>query len=103
MVEMRQSATQRIQVGIVGLVIVLLFVTLANMAIDRGNTNQAAEVQQGALPTGTVAKDNGKIKDEPLAELGVTPVAPDAKKAEARTAAPPPPGNVTTARPIQPR
>lgn len=102
MAEMKQSATQRIQVGIVGLMVVLLFVSLANMAIDRGDTNQAAEVQQGALPTGTVGTSDDKVKDEPLAELGVTPVAPDAKKTNNKTA-PPAPGNVTTARPVQPR
>lgn len=102
MAEMKQSATQRIQVGIVGLFVVLLFVSLANMAIDRGDTNQAAEVQQGALPSGTVTTQDDKVKDEPLAELGVTPVAPDAKKTENKTA-PAAPGNVTTARPVQPR
>jgi hypothetical protein len=35
LVEQKQSAIQRIQVGVVGLVVVLLFVTLATMVLDR--------------------------------------------------------------------
>ncbi len=73
MVEPRQSAMQRIQVGVIGLVVVLLFVSLANMVLDRvqtgpdavANGNAKAEIDHLAPP------------DEPLAELGVTPVAKD--------------------------
>ena len=74
MVEQRQSAIQRIQVGLVGLVIVLLFVTLANMVLDR--VNESAQMG-GAPDTATVPGDANKTPDEPLAELGVTPVAKD--------------------------
>ncbi|WP_373475525.1 hypothetical protein [Sphingorhabdus sp.] len=73
MVEPRQSAMQRIQVGVIGLVVVLLFVSLANMVLDRVQTGPDA-----------VAAGNAKAEidplappDEPLAELGVTPVAKD--------------------------
>ena len=72
MVEPRQSAMQRIQVGLVGLVVVLLFVSLANMVLDR--VNEAPGTGTANDPT-VVAADTEKMPDEPLAELGVTPVA----------------------------
>lgn len=74
MVEHRQSAIQRIQVGLVGLVIVLLFVTLANMVLDRVSESPQMGGTSDAV---TVAGDKDKTPDEPLAELGVTPVAKD--------------------------
>lgn len=74
MVEPRQSATQRIQVGIIGLVVVLLFVSLANMVLDRvtGGANNTPVSENTAL-----AGDKEAMPDEPLAELGVTPVKQD--------------------------
>ena len=74
MVEPRQSAVHRIQVGVVGLVVVLLFVTLASMVLERVRPAP----QAGGVP-GTAASTAGKDAppDEPLAELGVTPVAKD--------------------------
>jgi len=74
MVEPRQSAIQRIQVGMVGLVIVLLFVTLANMVLDRVSESAQMGGSSGAV---TAVGDADKTPDEPLAELGVTPVAKD--------------------------
>lgn len=64
-----QSAVQRIQVGLLGLVAVLLFVSIANMILDRAGS--AIET----TPTSTATATEGKAqpKDEPLAELGVTP------------------------------
>jgi hypothetical protein len=80
MVEQRQSAMQRIQVGVIGLVVVLLFVSLANMVLDRV-TDGAGE---GAAPNGQIsATDSEAMPDEPLAELGVTPVAKDDESAKA--------------------
>jgi hypothetical protein len=74
MVEQRQSAIQRIQVGVVGLVVVLLFVTLANMVLDRVSEGP----QTGGVPNSApAAADDDATPDEPLAELGVTPVAKD--------------------------
>ncbi len=72
MVEPRQSALQRIQVGLIGLVVVLLFVSLANMVLDRVvDAPTVSELPgQVGLTAGTKA-----VPDEPLAELGVTPVA----------------------------
>jgi hypothetical protein len=71
-VEPRQSALQRIQVGLIGLVVVLLFVSLANMVLDRVvDAPTVSELPgQNGLIAGTEA-----VPDEPLAELGVTPVA----------------------------
>lgn len=74
MVEQRQSAIQRIQVGVVGLVVVLLFVTLANMVLDRVSDGPQAGGTANSAPV--VAGDDA-TPDEPLAELGVTPVAKD--------------------------
>lgn len=80
MVEQRQSAMQRIQVGVIGLVVVLLFVSLANMVLDRVTGGQAA----GTAPdSSAVAVDGEALPDEPLAELGVTPVAKDDEAAKA--------------------
>lgn len=67
---------QRIQVGVIGLVVVLLFVSLANMVLDRVTGGP----QAGAK---AVAADQDALPDEPLAELGVTPVAKDEEAATA--------------------
>lgn len=80
MVEQRQSAMQRIQVGVIGLVIVLLFVSLANMVLDRVTSGSP----DSALPEGEVAAAQTEaMPDEPLAELGVTPVAKDGEASKA--------------------
>lgn len=78
MVEPRQSATQRIQVGIIGLVVVLLFVSLANMVLDRvtGGPGKTAQPDNAALT-------DEAMPDEPLAELGVTPVKQDDEETKA--------------------
>lgn len=79
MVEQRQSALQRIQVGIVGLVVVLLFVSLANMVLDR----VADAPKDGAAASDATVSSGGEITpDEPLAELGVTPVTKEEEKAD---------------------
>ncbi len=76
----RQSALQRIQVGIIGLVVVLLFVSLANMALDRA-VNAPGIAPGGGGVTGTEiatetknANNAPNAPNAPLAELGVTPV-----------------------------
>ncbi len=79
MVEQRQSAMQRIQVGIIGLVVVLLFVSLANMVLDRVTDGQSAS----ELPNSdAIAAEGEPLPDEPLAELGVTPVAKEEEVAK---------------------
>ena len=81
MAEQKQSAIQRIQVGLVGLLVVLLFVTLANMVLDRVSDGP----QTGGIPDASpLIADKDKTPDEPLAELGVTPVA---KETDAERAA----------------
>jgi hypothetical protein len=83
MVEQRQSALQRIQVGLIGLVVVLLFVSLANMVLDRVTGGRDA----GAVANGESGTTGGdSMPDEPLAELGVTPVAKDDETAKALAA-----------------
>lgn len=87
MVEPRQSAMQRIQVGLVGLVVVLLFVSLANMVLDR---------VAGGSPSGEapgMTENKAVLPDEPLAELGVTPVASEEPKQAVETT-PSPSANV---------
>jgi hypothetical protein len=80
-VEPRQSALQRIQVGLIGLVVVLLFVSLANMVLDR-----VAEVPANdpMIGPGTAVVDKAAAPGEPLAELGVTPVAKEDDMSKAR-------------------
>ena len=64
-----QSAVQRIQVGLLGLLTVLLFVSIANMILDRADNG--LKTQPATTATGPQAES--QPKDEPLAELGVTP------------------------------
>ncbi len=76
MPEIKSSAMKRIQVGVIGLVVVLLFVSLANMALDRAikDDNDA-----NAPTIGTTDGDPVKKRDEPLAELGVAPGSNESK------------------------
>ncbi|MGL5839151.1 MAG: hypothetical protein ACRCY3_11670 [Sphingorhabdus sp.] len=71
-----ESAVQRIQVGVLGLLAVLLFVYIANLIVDRVVPSQAATPD----PSRPVQAQTDAPKDEPLAELGVTPVVEDAQK-----------------------
>ncbi len=89
----RESALQRIQVGVVGLVVVLLFVSLANMLIDSAIIDDV-----NAGPGVPKALSEKKAPDEALAELGVAPVVEteedaklkqDANKAKAKPLAAP--------------
>ena len=86
MVEQRQSAVQRIQVGVIGLVVVLLFVTLANMVLDRVSSGSPGAGTSGAAP---IATGSEATPDEPLAELGVTPVAKDDEPRSSGSVKPP--------------
>lgn len=86
MVEQKQSAIQRIQVGVVGLVVVLLFVTLATMVLDRvSDSPQTA----GTTDAAAITEVKDETPDEPLAELGVTPVAKDESATKPMRATPP--------------
>ncbi|WP_374541271.1 hypothetical protein [Sphingorhabdus sp.] len=82
-----ESAVQRIQVGVLGLLAVLLFVYIANMILDRVTPMDAASSDAGK----PAVSDATKPKDEPLAELGVTPVveeSPDAAGKDGETPQP---------------
>lgn len=79
MVEQRQSATQRIQVGVIGLAVVLLFVSLANMVLDRVTGGQSASERPNSE---AIAAEGEPLPDEPLAELGITPVAKEEEVAK---------------------
>lgn len=81
MVRNTDSAIQRLQVGLVGLLVVLIFVSIANMlsdGADAGAKSTAAETAQNA-------PDGGKaVTEEPLGELGVTPVVTEPEKLPAK-------------------
>ena len=72
MARSNDSAIQRLQVGLVGLIVVLLFVSVASMILDGADDPEKTTAAQAA------GGENGKVADgEPLVELGVTPVVPD--------------------------
>ena len=87
-VEQRQSALQRIQVGLIGLVVVLLFVSLANMVLDRVTDAPPVSETRELSESGNVNLAPNEAPAEPLAELGVTPVAPDEVSADSNGSAP---------------
>ena len=81
-----ESAIQRLQVGLVGLIVVLLFVSVASMILDGADEPTATTAQSAG------GGANGKaVGEEPLVELGVTPVVPD----QQTKPAPVPPANRT--------
>jgi hypothetical protein len=75
MVHPRQSALQRIQVGLIGLVVVLLFVSLANMVLDQVVDVPSKGPSGGGITGTEIATEAKGTPNAPLAELGVTPVA----------------------------
>lgn len=80
MVRSTDSAVQRLQVGLIGLLVVLLFVSLASMLTDR-----AGGPQKPAATT-EVTK---KADDEPVVDMGVTPVVPEQPDKQPAKTAPP--------------
>jgi hypothetical protein len=82
-----ESAVQRLQVGLIGLLIVLVFVSIANMLIDRSESPSEA-VGQGAAPNGGAVAGGKTDTDEPLVEIGVTPVVPEDPDGKAPKSAP---------------
>ncbi|MFC4291766.1 hypothetical protein ACFOWX_04970 [Sphingorhabdus arenilitoris] len=87
LVQSKAIAIQRIQVGIIGLVVVLLFVTLANMVQDRATATEAADGDGADPALLEVAAQEKKIPDEPLAELGAAPVVESDADAKEKAAA----------------
>lgn len=75
MARSNESAIQRLQVGLVGLIVVLLFVSVASMILDGADDPAKTAAEAVAKANGTpTGKD---ANEEPLVELGVTPVVPD--------------------------
>jgi hypothetical protein len=87
MARSNESAVQRIQVGVLGLLAVLVFVYIANLIVERAAPMSAPETaanrQVGAEPDAP--------KDEPLAELGVTPAVEETKEPQGPANAQPTP------------
>lgn len=79
----QESAMQRIQVGIIGLVVVLLLVGVANIALDRAVdvTSDSATVKQGQSESAGIVEKK-PAPEAPLSELGVAPVVGPDKSAE---------------------
>jgi hypothetical protein len=81
--ELRAQAVHRLQIGLIGLAMMLLIVALANIIMDRarlGDAAAAAPNQVEASPTGA---------SDPLADIGVVPApgptaAPQAKLPQGR-------------------
>lgn len=76
----RQDTVQRIQVGVVGLVAVLLLVSVANFVLQRASDEQTAiEEIQAEAANGSrelvedITPPAAQPPAEPLAELGITP------------------------------
>ena len=73
----RQDSIQRVQVGVVGLVAVLLLVSIANFVLQRASDEQTAIEVIQAEATGSVQQPSEKAEasapSEPLADLGITP------------------------------
>jgi hypothetical protein len=67
----KEDRMQRVRVGLTGLAAVVLIVLLVTFVFSRIGANTPAASKAAA----TTAKD--KVKDEPLAELGIAPAAPD--------------------------
>jgi hypothetical protein len=72
MMHPRESTLQRIQVGLIGLVIVLLFVSIANMALDKAIDN-APQASGGGVTGTEIASEP---KNQPLVELGAAATLP---------------------------
>ena len=79
----RQDTMQRIQVGVVGLVAVLLLVSVANFVLQRASDEPSAieEIQADASGAVREQPEETEAPAEPLAELGITP-APAPEEAE---------------------
>jgi hypothetical protein len=70
----REEAVQRLQVGISGIVVMLLLVGLADVVRDRAEQTDAAAVPEAAATVEPEAVDAPQT--DPLAEAGVVPELP---------------------------
>ena len=75
MARTNESAVQRLQVGLVGLLVVLICVSIASMILSRADSSEAASAKlNGTVPASESAK---APSEDPMVELGVTPVVPE--------------------------
>ncbi len=71
----RSEAAYRLQVGLTGLVAVVLVIGLANIIMDRAQETEASAVPEAAA---TVAvEETAAPQADPLAEAGVVPDLPE--------------------------
>lgn len=73
---MRAELLRRVQIGLIGLISVLLLVGLANMALDRARDDADPAVTPATAPV-VAAGTGGAAPKEPLAEIGLTPAPAD--------------------------
>lgn len=78
----RSEVLQRLQVGAIGLIAVLLFVSIANVIVDNAAEEESglAKAQPEAVIDGTAQAD--EPPQEPLVELGVAPATPSEEPAK---------------------
>ncbi len=82
----RAQAMQRLQIGIAGVVLMILMVGLASIIQNRAELSDATAVPQAAPTTEPTANPE---QNDPLAEAGVVPNMPsDAETGPARPAGP---------------
>ena len=80
----RGDTLQRIQVGIIGLVAVLLLVSVANYVATQASDEQTAiEVLQAESGEIVAGDPEAEAPAEPLAELGMTPAPVQEEEVEA--------------------
>lgn len=77
MARSNESAVQRLQVGLVGLLSVLIFVSIASMILSRADQSSQSTPAQEAAKTQGQGGEAKAATDDPMVELGVTPVVPE--------------------------
>ena len=96
----RQQAVQRLQIGVTGVMLMVLLVGLASVIQGRADQTDATAVPDAA-PTTEPTEE--KPKNDPLAEAGVVPDMPAQQSAAAQPVvidAAPPPAVVTDTAPV---
>ena len=76
--ELRAQSVHRLQIGLLGLAVMLLLVGLANIIMDRARLSDLTSVASGVSETGAA----DKADSDPLAVIGVVP-SPEASSASA--------------------
>lgn len=74
----RAEALRRVQIGLIGLLSVLLLVAVANMALDGASDEKpVTEEMPDAAPPIKETVTGPEAPKEPLAEIGLTPAPAD--------------------------